>query len=169
MSLEASFPLSRITTRYSEVEDRIFVTGSAPDDVVFTAWLTRRLMNRLVQNLANILAPKGQDDLSKILNEFSQGKAESLIDPVPAVNPSPEGHAIDILVDSIDIQIGKDFYRIILQDKDRQYPGVLLLKNRDMRQWLSIVRRAYQLADWSIEVWPMWLLERHADSPPATA
>ncbi len=171
MSLETSFPLSRITTRYSEVEDRILVSGSAPGDVVFTAWLTRRLLNRLVQNLSNLLSPRDQDGLSKILNEFSQQKAESLIGSVPAVNLTPEVSSIEILVETIDIENFKDFYRIILKNSDKKYSGILIFTNRDIRQWLSILRKKYQLADWSTNAWPVWLLQRDADraSPRPTA
>ena len=37
---------------------------------------------------------------------------------------------------------------------------------RELRQWLSIVRRAFVNADWPTEYWPNWLTERTPQVTP---
>ena len=68
--------ISRVTTQYSDVEDRIVLTGEGADGHVYCSWLTQRLANRLLIKLFGILTPAEQDGLSSIVNEFSQEKSK---------------------------------------------------------------------------------------------
>lgn len=149
-------PLSRITTRYSETEDRVLVAGSTAEDKVFNAWITQRLMNRLVSKLCQLLSPSEMDGLSAVLNDFAQVSAEAAIVPTPPVPLNGDG--VDVLVTSIDLQNHSDFVQIVLR-AENSVCGLLRLTRRELRQWLSFVRRAYREADWPIQVWPDWLLE----------
>jgi len=164
MSEDTTFPLSRITTRYHELEDRILVSGQAPDDTVFNAWLTRRLLDRLVASLARILSPADQHGLDEILNDFAQDKAEAALTPTPAVTASAEGKCIDALITAIDLQHQPEQVRLIMRST-RPGAAVLSLTHRELRQWLSIMRTAYKLAAWSTDAWPGWLIDRKG--PPA--
>lgn len=157
MSTDTNFPLSRITTRYDEIEDRVLVSGAAPGDVVYNAWLTRRLMDRLVASLAQILAPSNQDGLAEVLNDFAQHRAEATLEPVPPVIADQDVDSLDALITSIDIQNHRDFVRLLLRCEGAG-AATVSLTHRELRQWLSIIRQAYVKSGWPAQAWPAWLI-----------
>mgnify|MGYP000296425642 CR=1 FL=1 len=166
MLSDTPFSLSRITTRYDELEDRILVSGQAAEDTVFNAWFTRRLLDRLVASLSRILSPSEQHGLEEILNDFAQDKAEASLIPTPAVTPLADGKCISALITAVDLQIQPGSVRIVMRSESCS-SAVLPLTHRELRQWLSILRAAYRLAAWPTGIWPAWLLDRKvAHSPP---
>lgn len=156
--------ISRITTQYREIEDRITLTGEGADGHVYCSWLTQRLANRLLVNLFAILTPAEQDGLSSIVNEFSQEKAEAELTPQAPVKPA-DGASAHSLVQEIDINIADASVQLCFRHVEGQ-DVALTLTFRELRQWLSIVRRAYANADWPTEHWPNWLTERTPQATP---
>ena len=136
--------------------------------MVLNSWITRRLMDRLVVSLSRLLAPSDKDVLSEVVNDFAQDRAEATLTPCPAVAVSSDGECIDVLITSIDVQSGPDFVKLVLRSVQSNSSEVALT-HRELRQWLSIVRRAYQEADWSIDHWPAWLLSRRTNTNSAQA
>lgn len=161
MPSDTYFALSRITTRYHELEDRILVSGQAAEDTVFNAWFTRRLLDRLVSSLTRILSPSAQHGLDEILNDFAQDKAEATLTPAPPVTVLADSNCLDALISAVDLQTQLDSVRLVMRSENCS-SAVLSLTHRELRQWLSIVRAAYQLATWPTEAWPAWLVDRKA-------
>ena len=156
--------ISRVTTQYSDIEDRITLTGEGADGHVYCSWLTQRLANRLLVNLFAILTPAEQDGLSSIVNEFSQEKAEADLTPQAPVKPN-EGASERCLIQEININVADASVQLCLRHVDGE--GVALtLTFRELRQWLSIVRRTFVNANWPTEYWPNWLTERTPQATP---
>ena len=73
--------ISRITTVYDEVEDRVSLTGEAQSGEIYRGWLTHRLFDRLLERLFGILSKAADDGFSADLNEFAQDRAEAELSP----------------------------------------------------------------------------------------
>lgn len=152
--------IDRVTTQYDEVEDRVSLTGAGQSGEVYRGWLTRRLFDRLLAQLFALLGASNDESYSAVINEFAQEKAEASFSPQKPVTSSPDG--IDLgpfLISEIDISEQDGVFRLSFRHTPED--GVFIpFAHQDLRQWLSIVRRAYQKADWPMANWPEWMIER---------
>ncbi len=149
--------IGRITTVYDEVEDRVSLTGAGQSGEVYRGWLTRRLFDLLLEQLFVLLGPPDADGYAQIKNEFAQEQAEASLSPQKPVTSSPDG--VDLgpfLIIAIDISEQDGIFRLSFRHAPSD--GIIIpFSHQDLRQWLSIARRAYQKAQWPMQGWPKWM------------
>lgn len=152
--------IGRITTVYDAVEDRVSLTGAGQAGEVYRGWMTRRLFDLLLEQLFTFLGAADTDSYAHVKNEFAQEKAEASLSPQKPVTSSPEG--VDIgpfLITEIDIAEQDGVFRLSFRHSPTD--GVFIpFAHQDLRQWLAIVRRAYQTANWPMRNWPTWMTEK---------
>lgn len=158
--------LQRLTTQYSEVEDRIRLDGEDAQGHTEALWLTQRLLGRLIAHMCQWVEHQGgKAPLPEIRQEFAQQKARAELSPQTPVRAKV--HEQGVLIHSVDIKtsnVGMD-----LQFKDAQGSVVasLQLQAMPLRQWLNIVYDQYQKAHWPTNVWPTWVTEANPAQTPA--
>lgn len=164
--------LQRITSQYVEYEDRIRLTGENPERDVVTLWLTQRLLNRHIGPLVQWLERSRSDNdaqprvtvrqtLEQTFIQQHAAQVLTLQTPVPAI-----GSCSDILVNSVDLKSGARGVRLLLKDRDNEITATLTLGVTPLRQWLAILLSQHKVAQWSLSVWPQWMLDaRHQTAP----
>jgi hypothetical protein len=150
--------IRRVTIEYDEAEDRIRIIGERAGLSNYGAWLTQRLSSRLLANLFKMVAPADDLGLSAIMNEFAQERAEAEFEPQRPVK-APKSDDECSLIQTIDIRTHENAVQIIFHGGSGEAAS-LTLSHQELRQWLSIMRRTYQRAEWPMEFWPPWLTER---------
>lgn len=146
--------ISRITTQYSEVEDRIRLSGELPDETAVVFWMTHRLVARLVPVLANWLEKQTGDlPMPEVRQEMAQQAAEAGMTSQPPVE-APACSNI-VLVESVDLRFSDEAARVTFKYGNEQ-AAYLLLNPVALRQWLGILRRAFERGGWSLDIWPEW-------------
>lgn len=161
MRLTDSYPytmseLQRITTEYSEAEDRIRLTGELAAGGMLTLWLTQRLLNRLVPHLTAWLEQQtGNAPLAEVRQEMAQQKATSELEPQAPVRA--DAQAQGVLIHSVDLKAAKVSLALVFKDAAGQGVARLQLQTKPLRQWLGIVHGQYIKAQWPTGVWPVWV------------
>tara|TARA_B110000116_G_C16509370_1_gene434879 strand:+ start:46 stop:540 length:495 start_codon:yes stop_codon:yes gene_type:complete len=146
-----NYSLGRITTQYIDNEDRLRVLGESSEGIICEIWLTRRLMDRLIENLLSNIQSEGSVD--KALQVFEQEVASSSL-----LKQSPveqDDQIISWLAIAIDVN--RDNKNISLTFKEEKSNSASIsFQTIELRQWFSIIYNAYKLAGWSLEEWPEW-------------
>lgn len=165
--------LQRLTTEYIDIEDRIRISGETPDSGPVVMWLTNRLAARAVPQLLRWLedqaAPTAGSSsdfpaLKRELQSFAQAAAVAGLkrhEPVVAGASTPSW-----IVQAIDITAARGRLSLTFRGEPDQSARVPF-DATGLRQWLSILHRAWSKAQWSPIVWPDWI-ERE-ESPPQDA
>ncbi len=160
--------LSKVTTQYDPIQDRIRLSGQFKDDKVCVIWLTQRMLNRLIPHVTGWFE-KQQDDntpRSDLLNSIQQQRAQNkhaerveqgLDTAVPADEAETEWLAL-----SLDIQQPPGGIRLIFKDKaeEPEQLAALELPPLLIRQWLNVLMANYKKAEWPNNAWPEWMQEQ---------
>lgn len=156
--------LQKITTEYSQTEDRIKLTGVAEGGRQVAIWLTLRLMQRLVPVLVKQLkveevvkpssSPRSAARQS-LVQSFAQQSARAALAPQQPVVQN-EGTAV-WLAQGVEVNVNAS--RVLMtftcgNGKAAKIP----MSNKVLRQWLGIVFDKYRAAEWPIDVWPEWVV-----------
>lgn len=152
--------LQKITTTYSEREDRLRLAGQdAAGTTTAVLWLTQRLTNRLVRTLTQWLEGEGAGALTvmapDLRHAWAQEAAVRQLQPSAPVQVAQEAPATP--VESIDLGRDSDRYTIVFRQADTA--SALTLSSTELRQWLGMVRSLYQTAGWPLTDWPVWMEE----------
>lgn len=172
--------LQRITSIYSDVEDRFRITGEVSDESTRCLWLTQRLLLRLVPHilewLNEIARAEGKGDLgqAELMQNFAQQAAKARLEPQAAVPvptmPDPNA-AIETtpgaatagqqeaiwLVKEVDISKSTNGI-LTLTFKHESANGVqLAMAPIELRQWLIILHSQWLQAGWPAAIWPEWV------------
>lgn len=156
--------LQKITTSYSDDEDRLCVAGqnAAGDAVVL--WLTQRLANRLVRQLVAWLEEEDDDRLAALApdlhHSWAQQAAARQLEPSAPVRADRAAPAM--LVSSVDLAREDGRYFMSFHRRGDADITTLTFSTTELRQWLGIVHHLYQAADWPRHPWPTWMEEPHA-------
>lgn len=160
--------LTRVTTRYVPVEDRIRLAGELEGGSQVAIWLTQRLLQRLLQKLLLTLEEvPNAGSHRKVLLAFAQQRALTFQQPAAPVEPPPEAEAW--LAQRAAIAHTANVLTIIFESKNGQ-SAALSLSQMALRQWLATIYRAWRSAEWPPGIWPEWLkdaLESKAPQPGA--
>lgn len=159
--------LHRVTTEYIEAEDRLRLSGEDASGGTVVAWLTQRLMNRLIPHLCQWLEkqaaptpPAGPTPLAGLKQEFAQQKARAELEPQPPVKARPEGRSV--LVHGVQLKSSQSRVTLLFKDAADEVTAVLQLQAPPLRQWLNILYDHYLRAGWATAVWPQWMAEARA-------
>jgi hypothetical protein len=172
--------LQRITSIYSDVEDRFRITGEVSAESTRCLWLTQRLLLRLVPHilewLNEIARAEGKGDLgqAELMQDFAQQAAKARLEPQAAVPvptmPDPNA-AIETtpgaatagqqeaiwLVKEVDISKSTNGI-LTLTFKHESANGVqLAMAPIELRQWLIILHSQWLQAGWPAAIWPEWV------------
>ena len=164
--------LKRITTEYTELEDRIRLAGLTDDNQTIALWLTMRLLKRLINHCLNLLdkntpelksVPIQNEGSGKNMQHFLQQSAEQQIveeTVVKLTDQSPNYLAVEI-------DVKNDGAGVTLIFKGEFRPDYAIhLNNQQLRQWLGMLHMIWQEAEWPTLVWPDWISSSSAETVP---
>jgi hypothetical protein len=149
--------LQRITTVYSEDEDRICLTGETDNAATVVVWITQRLALRLLPVLFNWLHAQGGNAASAdLMQDFAQQAALADMFHQAPVRASAASAAW--LVQSVDIVHSPEVITLTFRSAQGQ-TATVSMEGKPLRQWLSTVRNAWEAGQWPMQVWPGWISE----------
>ena len=163
------FTIKKITQHYDPEQDRIAQTVQNTEGQVLLLWLTQRLAVRLVGTMASWLDEdvKASASLQSLftLHAWEQSSAEArLPSDQPVDRAAAQGEA---LVDTVDLARSPNGY--ILTFKWRPAGAArLTLMATELRQWLGILHRLFDTAEWPKHVWPDWFTESQKSGTSTT-
>jgi len=150
--------LQRLTTEFIVAEDRLRLTGEIHGGQPVVIWLTHRLIQRLLPVLLDEVGRENPPHLprSEVLQSFAQEKARAAHEPEP---PVPAAQASQVwLASGIDIQHRSN--ELILIFLAAETPVIALsIAALPLRQWLNILYKLYEQAEWPLDIWPEWMKE----------
>lgn len=127
-------------------------------------WLTRRLLVRLIDAMVKAIESETQGrPESDTLQTFTQHRARQAQveeSPVRAVEGSAEW-----LINRIDLNVSDE--RLTLKLFSDEECAILPMPRVNARQWLNIMHRLFEVAEWHYEKWPSWLRESLSVTQPA--
>ena len=172
--------LQRVTSIYSDTEDRFRITGEVNADSTRCLWLTQRLLMRLVppmlEWLNEIARAEGKGDLgqAELMQDFAQQAAKvrletqaavpvpSMPDPTAPIKTTPSASASaqldDIwLVKEVDISKSANGVLTLIFKREGASGAQLAMAPIELRQWLIILYNQWLKAGWPVAVWPEWV------------
>ena len=140
--------LSRVTLDYSPDEDRMKLTGLTQEGQLIVAWLSLRLLGRVVPHLLSRYESIATSSVSNAapLQQSSQSEVSGAEEPVLPAHDTP-----CFLVGAADITQGTD--SIILTLRGGSNEVRFAIPASKMAQWLSGVKNLYQVAEWPMLAW----------------
>lgn len=127
-------------------------------------WLTRRLLVRLIDAMVKAIETETQGrPESDTLQTFTQHRAQQVQveeSPVKAVEGSSEW-----LINRVDLNVSHE--RLTLKLFSDEECAVLPMPRVNARQWLNIMHRLFEVAEWHYEKWPSWLQQSASVTQPA--
>jgi hypothetical protein len=140
--------LRRVTLDYSPDEDRMKLTGLTQEGMLVVAWLSLRLLGRIVPHLLTryetIAAPVSSNAAS--LQQLNQSEVSVDEEPVVSGHDTPS-----FLVGAADINQGTETIVLTLRggiDEVR-----FAIPAPKIAPWLSGLKNLYQVADWPMDIW----------------
>ena len=140
--------LSRVTLDYSPDEDRMKLTGLTQEGQLIVAWLSLRLLGRVVPHLLSRYESIATSAVSNAppLQQSSQSAVSGAEEPVLPAHDTP-----CFLVGAADITQGTD--SIILTLRGGSNEVRFAIPASKMAQWLSGVKNLYQVAEGPMLAW----------------
>lgn len=160
--------ISRLTTDYVDVEDRLRLAGEIAGGAAVAMWLTQRLALRLLPQLLQWLdkqvgATSAQDakgsrstapEVQKqVVHSFAQEAALAELKPQERVRAAPSD---EWLIQSVDLVPTNERIALVFRTADGRAAG-LGVTAQELRQWLSIMRGVWLAAGWPDTPWPEWM------------
>jgi hypothetical protein len=157
--------VERFTTEYHASEDRIRLSIAFNDGSVQLLWLTRRLLDRLIERL---LAEIGSSSLpggtarspsmANVQQRFNQHAATTAMKPQKPVrvDTSTQNDRPAALVTSIDLRGRR---RVLILDfrSEEAVLATIPFAKEALRQWLAVLHKRYEDAGWPGDLWPDWI------------
>jgi hypothetical protein len=140
--------LRRVTLDYSPDEDRMKLTGLTQEGVLVVAWLSLRLLGRVVPHLLTRYESIATSAVSKAtpLQQSSQSEVSGGEEPVVSAHDTPS-----FLVGAADISQGTD--AIVLTLRGGLDEVRFAIPAPKMAPWLSGLKNLYQVAEWPMTIW----------------
>lgn len=162
--------INSITLSYDRDEDRIHIAARLEDQRAVRLWLTHRLARRLVAALASHLEKAEAIPLPSVREAVmaqEQAQAVSSIKPQPPVTAGSDAPAH--LVNNISLKLAAEQMSLQFDSTLDCAPSIQLDRTL-VRQWLSMLHRQFVVAEWALDIWPVWLTEGSMQSAaePAT-
>jgi hypothetical protein len=146
----------RITTLYSQEQDRVSLNATLREGGTARLWLTQRMVHRLIPALVKIIEPIHADPVyAEIIAGVSQQKAVERQEPQTPVKVTEPEH--EWLVSKVELKQPQSGAVVVFCSAAGQQAQVTM--NAELlRQWLSILRRVYFSAEWQGAEWPDWMV-----------
>lgn len=178
-----SAALQRFTTEFVPEEDRLRLSGELEDGQQVVLWLTQRLLRRVVPHLCDWLEKQPLPDAlaarpqalaleRQQIHEIAQQAAEGALHAQKQQPVQAQPCAFNGLVQIVKLDAHSGQLQLALRVE--QGPPVefhVAFAPMALRQWLGIVYRHYESAQWPLEIWPQWMAPRGTagHEQPATA
>lgn len=160
--------LQRITTVYSDVQDRLRLSGEGEQGQRVVLWLTQRLANRLVAHVCDGLGAGSGDTLaSQVQRSFALQAATASLAQQPPVQPASD--TPEALVHSVEVTSSQAGVLLVFKGAGSEVLAELNLPHVPLQQWLGIVHGQYRNAQWPTTAWPAWVEEAQSPSPSSSA
>ena len=159
--------LRRITTEYSEQEDRIKLAGLTNNSQTVNLWFTMRLMSRLIIHCLSLLerntpelekTPTTSQQSRKTIQNFVQKSAEQQITEEKAVKVSAD--APTHLVIEIDVKQTENGVSLIFKGESQSVYDIFFNREQ-LRQWLGMLHAIWGKTGWQTQIWPDWMANDH--------
>lgn len=158
--------IDRFTTAYDAREDRIRILVALSSGDTQKLWLTRRLLDRLVQALVKKLETVVSENntivsvSSKgVVQRFTQAAAIDAFEkqkPVTSSSDEDTQASTALLVTQIGLRWSRMRIEVDLKVDD-ELSQTLVFNEKTLRQWMGIVHSQYKIAKWPDEIWPSWM------------
>jgi hypothetical protein len=162
--MPTDFTINRFTTEFSPSEDRIRMVVEDSQQKTIVIWLTRRLLVRLIEAMVKAIESETQGrPESDTLQSFTQHRAQQAQveeSPVRAVEGCSEW-----LINRVDLNVSHERLTLKLFSDDEC--ATLPMPRVNARQWLNIMYRLFEAAEWPFEQWPSWLQQSSSVTQPA--
>ena len=147
--------LQRLTTEYIDAEDRMRLTGEIRPGETSVLWLSQRLLIRLLPHLFLWLEKQSSTAFpAEIEQSLEQRAASETMSTEPPVQVSGQSNAW--LVEAVDMTAGDHALRLSFRREGEEALS-LTLSSLHMRQWLTILRTLWSVAEWPVGIWPDWM------------
>ena len=141
--------LSRLTLDYSPDEDRIKLTGLTQEGALVVAWLSLRLLERIVPHLLTQYAVIAASAAHTAASRQSPNPQEMFGGAEEPVLPAPDTPSF--LVDAADMTKGTNATVLTLRGADDEVRFAIPASK--MAHWLSGLKQLYQVAEWPMKAW----------------
>ena len=141
--------LNRLTLDYSADEDRIKLTGLTEEGALVVAWLSLRLLERIVPHLLTryeAIATSMVSNTASLQLSNSKKKFAGTDKPVLSVHDTPS-----FLVCSADMTQSTD--AIVLTLRGGSDEVRFAIPASKMALWLGGLKHLYQVAEWPMKAW----------------
>lgn len=156
----------RFTTEFIDFEDRMRISTELPSQQVAVLWLTRRLLDRLVEHLAGLLEREtASAPVPEVQQSFAQQAAQvehqqqSQAQPQQPVTAQQAQAVHEWLVREVDLTPGQQGVSLRFRGHGPEQVVELGMPALLLRQWLGIVHGQYRRAQWPLDAWPDWMNE----------
>jgi hypothetical protein len=156
----------RFTTEFIDFEDRMRISTELPGQQVAVLWLTRRLLDRLVEHLAGLLEREtASAAIPEVQQSFAQQAAQvehqqqSQEQPQQPVTAQQAQAVHEWLVREVDLTPGQQGVSLRFRGQGPEQVVELGMPALLLRQWLGIVHGQYRRAQWPLDAWPDWMNE----------
>lgn len=139
------FQLQRLTTNYSDIQDRLRLNGICSNNNLLCMWMSQRLANRLVTSLVEWL----EKQELKPATAAAIHAAGASVTAVDAGQPKHEW-----LVENVNLKFGEQSLEMALCDGSQATCAKISVSREQLLQWLGILQNQYFLADWPTSNWP---------------
>ncbi|WP_173488962.1 MULTISPECIES: hypothetical protein [unclassified Marinobacterium] len=162
--MPSDFTINRFTTEFSPSEDRIRMVVEESQQQTIVIWLTRRLLVRLIEAMVKAIESEtvGRPE-SDTLQSFTQHRAQQAQveeAPVKAIEGSSEW-----LINRVDLNVSHE--QLTLKLFCDEECATLAMPRVNARQWLNIMHRLFEVAEWHYDKWPSWLQQSPSVTQPA--
>ena len=155
--------LQRITSEYIESEDRIRLTATTGARETLILWITQRLLIRLIGHFLKWLDKEAPEvarssavgsEAKSALQGMAQQSAAVKLQEQSAVTATSD--SATLLVKEIDIKMSEEAVLLVFKCDDDQ-KAELSFTVQQLRQWLGMIHRLWQQAEWPVSIWPDWM------------
>lgn len=147
--------LQRLTTEYIDAEDRMRLTGEIRPGETLVLWLSQRLLVRLLPHLFLWLEKQASTAFpTEIEQSLEQHAASANLGDEAPVQRGVSSAAW--LVEAVDMTAGDYALRLSFR-REGEDAVSLTLSALHMRQWLTILRTLWSVAEWPMGIWPEWM------------
>jgi hypothetical protein len=141
--------LNRLTLDYSPDEDRMALTGQTQEGALVVAWLSLRLLGRLVPHLLSryeVIAASTAQTPESFQSTNPQEMASGAEEPVLPAHDTPS-----FLVGAADLTQGTDAIVLTLRGAGEEVRFAIPASK--MALWLTGLKNLYKVAEWPMTIW----------------
>ena len=167
-----STPLQKFTTEFIPEEDRLRLSGEVEGGQQVVLWLTQRLLRRVVPHLcawlekqplpgASAARPQALELEREQIHHIAQQAAQGALQAQKQAPVQAPPDAFNGLVQIVKLEtLGGRLQLVLRVEQEPAMEFSVAFAPTGLRQWLGIVYRHYESAQWPLEIWPQWMALR---------